>query len=66
MEESKIPGGGMNQEMLGDNNILVTCECGVFEVYIKTVNGQHALIPNELVCTKCKKIIKVKDFIDGD
>ena len=54
MEESKIPGGG---------NILVTCECGVFEIYVRTVNGQHSLISNELICTKCGKILKVKDFI---
>jgi len=63
MEESKIPGGGMSKEMVGDNNILIICECGVYEVYIRTVNGQHSLIPNEFVCTKCGKVLKMKDFM---
>lgn len=66
MEESKIPGGGMNKEVLGDNNILLTCKCGVFEIYLKTVNGQHSLIPNEFICTKCGEILKMKDFINGN
>lgn len=61
--ENKTPGSEMNKEIIGDNNILITCKCGVFEVYIRTVNGQHSLIPNELICTKCGEIIKVKDFI---
>lgn len=64
--ETNLQGGGINKIMLGDNNILVTCQCGVFEIYIRTVNGQHALIPNELICTKCGEIIKLKDFINGN
>lgn len=63
MEESKKPGSGLNKEMLGDNNIMVECECGVFEVFVRTVNGKHNLIPNELICTKCKTVLKMKDFI---
>lgn len=64
--ENTMPGGGINKGMLGDNNILVECKCGVYEVYVRTVNEQHGLIPNELVCTKCGEIIKIKDFINGN
>ena len=63
MEESKIPGGGITKEMVGDNNILITCKCGVFEICKRTVNGQHSLVPNELICTRCGEIIKMKDFM---
>lgn len=59
--EGKIP-----KEMIGDNSILVSCDCGVFVILVKTVNGEHSLIPNELICTKCGEIIKVKDFINSN
>ena len=53
----------LKKEMVGDNNIFVKCKCGVYEVLVKSVNGEHVLLPNELICTKCKSVVKVKDFI---
>lgn len=56
-----------NGRMTDDRTVRIACPCAVSEptTYYLTVHGVPVLLPAEVICTHCGKIIKLKDIIDG-